>query len=124
LRWLVNRQQTGFNGRPNKLVDACYSFWVGSTLALLGATELVDRRALRAFLLLCESTTTGGFGKDPEAHPDPLHSYMSLAGLSLQGEPGVAPLDPGALAHASFTASRYFACHFASHRPFFFALIF
>ena len=26
---------TGFNGRPNKPVDTCYSFWVGAALAIL-----------------------------------------------------------------------------------------
>ena len=31
-RWCVCRQQTGFQGRPNKPVDTCYSFWVGATL--------------------------------------------------------------------------------------------
>ena len=31
-RWCVFRQQTGFNGRPNKKTDTCYSFWVGSTI--------------------------------------------------------------------------------------------
>jgi geranylgeranyl transferase type-1 subunit beta len=31
-RWCLFRQQTGFQGRPNKPVDTCYSFWVGATL--------------------------------------------------------------------------------------------
>ena len=31
-RWCVRRQLTGFQGRPNKPVDTCYSFWVGATL--------------------------------------------------------------------------------------------
>ena len=31
-RWCISRQQTGFQGRPNKPVDTCYSFWVGATL--------------------------------------------------------------------------------------------
>eukprot|EP01053_Blabericola_migrator_P007333 Blabericola_migrator_1__7332@NODE_372_length_9256_cov_73_169986_g297_i0_p2_GENE_NODE_372_length_9256_cov_73_169986_g297_i0NODE_372_length_9256_cov_73_169986_g297_i0_p2_ORF_typecomplete_len465_score76_95Prenyltrans/PF00432_21/3_3e07Prenyltrans/PF00432_21/4_9e08Prenyltrans/PF00432_21/2_4e12Prenyltrans/PF00432_21/5_9e10Prenyltrans/PF00432_21/1_1e07SQHop_cyclase_N/PF13249_6/1_6e05SQHop_cyclase_N/PF13249_6/3_5SQHop_cyclase_N/PF13249_6/5_6e02SQHop_cyclase_N/PF13249_6/1_8e03TED_complement/PF07678_14/0_ len=38
LRWLSHRQQSsvgGFNGRPNKLVDACYSFWVAACFPLL-----------------------------------------------------------------------------------------
>mmetsp|Transcript_21278 Transcript_21278/g.26754 ORF Transcript_21278/g.26754 Transcript_21278/m.26754 type:complete len:457 (-) Transcript_21278:154-1524(-) len=36
--WLVNRQmklEGGFQGRTNKLVDGCYSFWQGSTIACL-----------------------------------------------------------------------------------------
>lgn len=37
-RWLSARQMTfdaGFNGRTNKLVDSCYSYWIGSSHALL-----------------------------------------------------------------------------------------
>ena len=36
--WLSNRQFAefgGFNGRINKLVDSCYSFWVGSCFELM-----------------------------------------------------------------------------------------
>lgn len=41
-RWLVNMQGTeielgGFKGRTNKLVDACYSWWVGGCFPLLRA---------------------------------------------------------------------------------------
>src|SRR4051794_31734086 len=38
LRWAVRRQMTlegGFSGRTNKLVDGCYSFWVGSLFPML-----------------------------------------------------------------------------------------
>ncbi len=31
-KWCILRQQTGFNGRPNKPVDTCYSFWLGASL--------------------------------------------------------------------------------------------
>ena len=31
-RWCLLRQKTGFEGRPNKVVDTCYSFWVGASL--------------------------------------------------------------------------------------------
>lgn len=31
-RWCICRQKSGFNGRPNKPVDTCYSFWVGASL--------------------------------------------------------------------------------------------
>ena len=36
--WLVKRQlgyEGGFNGRTNKLVDGCYTFWVGGAIAIL-----------------------------------------------------------------------------------------
>lgn len=38
LRWLVNRQmkfEGGFQGRTNKLVDCCYSFWQGGAYPLV-----------------------------------------------------------------------------------------
>lgn len=31
-RWCLIRQKNGFQGRPNKPVDTCYSFWVGASL--------------------------------------------------------------------------------------------
>lgn len=31
-RWCLFRQMSGFQGRPNKPVDTCYSFWVGASL--------------------------------------------------------------------------------------------
>ncbi|KJE91609.1 geranylgeranyltransferase beta subunit [Capsaspora owczarzaki ATCC 30864] len=80
IRWCIMRQQTGFTGRPGKLVDSCYSFWVGGTLKILGAYDLVDRTCLRGFLLSTQSTTTGGLAKSPD----------TLAGV---GEPDVLPLD-------------------------------
>src|SRR3546814_19821659 len=36
--WLVSRQMShegGFQGRANKLVDGCYSFWQGGAFAVL-----------------------------------------------------------------------------------------
>jgi geranylgeranyl transferase type-1 subunit beta len=35
-RWLLSRQQhdSGFNGRPEKPVDTCYSFWCGGALSV------------------------------------------------------------------------------------------
>jgi hypothetical protein len=94
LRWLLLRQDTGFNGRPNKLVDTCYSFWVGASLTLLGHYDLVDQDALVAFLRTTESRTIGGFAKQPEAMPDPLHSYMGLAGLAFTTGSTLQRLDP------------------------------
>jgi len=40
VHWAAQRQgwaEGGFNGRTNKLVDGCYSFWVGGLFALLQA---------------------------------------------------------------------------------------
>jgi protein farnesyltransferase subunit beta len=38
LHWAVQRQgwvEGGFNGRTNKLVDGCYSFWQGGVFPIL-----------------------------------------------------------------------------------------
>lgn len=38
LKWAANRQmivEGGFQGRTNKLVDSCYSFWQGGVFPLL-----------------------------------------------------------------------------------------
>ena len=32
IRWCLIRQTSGFQGRPNKDADTCYSFWIGATL--------------------------------------------------------------------------------------------
>lgn len=40
LRWCVNRQmrvEGGFQGRTNKLVDGCYSFWQGAAFPIISA---------------------------------------------------------------------------------------
>jgi prenyltransferase beta subunit len=41
-RWCISRQQTGFQGRPNKPVDTCYSFWVGATLQVCIRNIFID----------------------------------------------------------------------------------
>ena len=37
-RWCILRQKSGFQGRPNKPVDTCYSFWVGASLQVTAPT--------------------------------------------------------------------------------------
>ncbi|TXT10786.1 hypothetical protein VHUM_02291 [Vanrija humicola] len=81
-RWLVQRQIGGFQGRPGKLEDVCYSFWCGGALATLGLASLVNEQPNTQFLLDSQSPI-GGFGKEPDVHPDPFHSYLAIAALSL-----------------------------------------
>jgi len=92
IQWLLERQVSGFQGRINKDPDTCYSFWIGASLDLLGAYEYVDFTATKGFTLSCEQNV-GGFSKVPDQYPDVLHTYMSLCGLSLGGEPGIAQID-------------------------------
>jgi geranylgeranyl transferase type-1 subunit beta len=85
LSWLVNRQQSqqgGFNGRLNKPEDACYSFWNGATLCILGQHALIDGKSDVDWLLSCQ-TSIGGIAKTPDALPDVMHSYLGLAALAL-----------------------------------------
>ncbi|XP_071485218.1 geranylgeranyl transferase type-1 subunit beta-like [Diadema antillarum] len=93
-RWCLFRQQSGFNGRPNKKTDTCYSFWVGSTLKLLGVFDMIDFRWNRNYVLSTEDTSMGGFAKWPDYHPDALHGYLGLCGLSMMGEEGLLPIHP------------------------------
>lgn len=84
--WCVKRQHFGFQGRIEKPMDSCYSFWVGASLKLLGVEEFLNGESCASFLKDCEFSEKGGFQKFPEVKaPDLLHSYFSVCGLSLCG---------------------------------------
>lgn len=91
-RWCVLRQQNGFQGRPNKPVDTCYSFWVGATLQLLDVFQYTNFEKNRNYILSTQDRLVGGFAKWPDSHPDPLHTYFGICGLSLMGEAGLQPV--------------------------------
>lgn len=82
VRWLVFRQQSGFQGRCNKDPDTCYAFWNGATLDLLGKHSFVDVPSCQAFVYSCQFVY-GGIAKFPDTYPDVMHSYYSLAWLSI-----------------------------------------
>eukprot|EP00897_Mesotaenium_endlicherianum_P003880 jgi/Mesen1/351/ME000001S02660 len=82
----------GFHGRCNKPSDACYGFWIGATLEMLGHVDLIDRNKLRTFLCACQNPHIGGFSKWPNSYPDVLHSFYGLCGLCLLGEAFLQPL--------------------------------
>lgn len=79
-------------------------------MALLGAYDLVEFEQIKGFTLSCQPSSysihatstsyshstaeTGGFSKWPEYYPDVLHTYMSLAGMSLGNDPNVEKVDP------------------------------
>ena len=91
--WCTARQVGGFQGRPNKDEDTCYSFWIGASLHLLGAGGIIHGPSVGHFARCCQFMK-GGIAKVPDSHPDVLHSYYALAGLTLAGHPLLAPLDP------------------------------
>ncbi|KAJ7334767.1 terpenoid cyclases/Protein prenyltransferase [Mycena albidolilacea] len=110
LRWLVQMQGApaelgGFRGRTNKLVDGCYSWWVGGAFALLEAVgvkvppaapsstpaggewddvddSLLNRKALQEYILLAGQHPAGGLRDKPPKHADSYHTLSCLAGLS------------------------------------------
>ncbi|KAL8697474.1 MAG: hypothetical protein Q9224_002291 [Gallowayella concinna] len=101
LAWLSARQyapEGGFAGRTNKLVDGCYSHWVGGCWPLLEAaindvpaedhvgdaskTSLYSRDGLTRYILACCQSEKGGLRDKPGKYPDSYHSCYTLAGLS------------------------------------------
>ena len=55
-RWLSERQVEagGLNGRPEKLEDVCYSWWVASSLTMIGKLHWIDGSKLTKFILKCQ----------------------------------------------------------------------
>ncbi|KAJ3482523.1 hypothetical protein NLI96_g6922 [Meripilus lineatus] len=115
LRWIVNMQGNpielgGFKGRTNKLVDGCYSWWVGGCAVLaeglLGVDlvnhepethendgsnhegwddvddSLFNRKALQEYVLYAAQHHAGGLVDKPPKFPDAYHTLYCLSGLS------------------------------------------
>lgn len=93
-RWLLFRQEEGFQGRPNKPMDTCYSFWIGAALKILDAFELSDSKQNRDYILSTQNTSLGGFSKWPGVSTDPFHTYFGLCGLSFLKQDNILPLMP------------------------------
>jgi geranylgeranyl transferase type-1 subunit beta len=117
VRWLVQNQASngGFSGRTNKDADACYCFWCGASLHMLDAGDLVDKVAMSSFIASCQFKY-GGIAKIPGEHPDPYHTYLSLAAVALlppnpsEGTSwALSPLDP--LLNATYQTSSWARAH-------------
>lgn len=93
LDWAVMRQMSyegGFQGRTNKLVDACYSFWVGGLFPLLAmqckhrnVAKLFNAKALERYVLECCQLGNGGLRDKPGVPRDLMHTCYALSGLSI-----------------------------------------
>lgn len=83
--WLAERQllSGGLNGRPEKMPDLCYSWWVLSSLTIIGRLHWINKRKLLRFILACQDAETGGFADRPGNMVDPFHTLFGIAGLSL-----------------------------------------
>lgn len=110
-RWLLFRQDSGFQGRPNKPIDTwwvarfwlgkltqllsfSYSFWIGAALKIVEAFELSNSKENKEYILSCQDSTFGGFSKWPGTTSDPFHTYFGLCGLSFLKEPGLMEVMP------------------------------
>ncbi|KAJ9151414.1 Protein farnesyltransferase subunit beta [Pleurostoma richardsiae] len=108
ISWLSSRQyapEGGFSGRTNKLVDGCYSHWVGGCWPLVesilsvssGVTgsaskqrlaaygqSLFSREGLIRYILCCcqDQTKRGGLRDKPGRPSDAYHTCYVLSGLS------------------------------------------
>lgn len=90
IRWCSSRQcfeERGLNGRSNKLVDGCYSFWIGSTAAMIEAAGFgccIERDALHEYICqCCQNEQGGGLIDKPGKSPDFYHTNYVLLGLSI-----------------------------------------
>jgi geranylgeranyl transferase type-2 subunit beta len=94
--WLCERQLPcgGFNGRPDKKEDVCYSWWVLSSLAMLSKMDWIDARKLTGFIRECQDPEGGGIADRPDDMADVFHTFFGLAGLSLMGDELLAAIDP------------------------------
>ncbi|XP_019464761.1 PREDICTED: geranylgeranyl transferase type-2 subunit beta 1-like [Lupinus angustifolius] len=94
--WLCERQVNsgGLNGRPEKLPDVCYSWWVLSSLIMIDRVHWISKEKLIRFILDCQDTENGGISDRPDDAVDVFHTYFGVAGLSLLEYPGVKPIDP------------------------------
>lgn len=94
--WLCERQvkSGGLNGRPEKLADVCYSWWVLSSLTIIERAHWIDREKLKTFILDCQDKEHGGISDRPDDAVDVFHTFFGIAGLSLLEYPGLKPIDP------------------------------
>ena len=78
----------GLSGRTNKLVDACYSFWIGAIYPMIelitNTKTIFDRDALKCYILnCCQNIETGGFKDKPGKSVDFYHTNYTICGLSI-----------------------------------------
>ncbi|TIA92379.1 hypothetical protein E3P99_00683 [Wallemia hederae] len=94
--WLSERQvdNGGLNGRPQKLEDVCYSWWVLSALSILHRLHWINKDKLISFILSAQDPDNGGIADRPGDVSDVFHTLFGVAGLSMLGYPGIARVDP------------------------------
>lgn len=61
---------------------------------MLNAYDLIDSEKLKAFVIATQHNIVGGLAKWVSFFPDPLHTYLGLAGLSLMKYQGLNEVEP------------------------------
>lgn len=89
VEWLGRRQMAfegGFQGRANKLVDSCYTFWQGAAFPLIteifSGEKLLVSHPAQLYILLAAQAETGGLRDKPGKPADFYHSCYALSGLA------------------------------------------
>ena len=90
VNWCAMRQMQfsgGFNGRTNKLVDTCYTWWLGAMCKILSDHLKIppfwNEKAICNYVLtLCQDQNKGGLKDKPGVKADMFHTMYGLAGLS------------------------------------------
>lgn len=110
IRWLSSRQyapEGGFAGRTNKLVDGCYSHWIGGCWPLVQAaingpmtseaTELAgavgnlySKEGLARYILCCCQGESGGLRDKPSKYGNDLLEWAYITNRRIQ-TPGFLP---------------------------------
>jgi geranylgeranyl transferase type-2 subunit beta len=85
--WLCERQLPGggLNGRPEKLPDVCYSWWILSSLAMIRRLDWIDGEQLRLFILKAQDEIKGGIADRPGDEADVFHTFFGVCGVGLLG---------------------------------------
>lgn len=97
--WLSERQcdSGGLNGRPEKQADVCYSWWILSSLSILGRvscqlhycgnltlqTSWIDCDGLAKYIINCQDSDLGGISDRPGNMGDIFHTFFGISGLLL-----------------------------------------
>ncbi|EAY18555.1 Prenyltransferase and squalene oxidase repeat family protein [Trichomonas vaginalis G3] len=89
INWCAMRQTSyagGFNGRTNKLVDTCYTWWVGAMCRILSDEFKIEpfwnQEGITNWVLsVCQHESGGAFDK-PGVNPDLFHTMYGYIGLS------------------------------------------
>ncbi|GFE53076.1 farnesyltransferase subunit beta [Babesia ovis] len=100
LRWCRQRQtpELGYQGRPHKLVDVCYAFWISGTLGILNTScnwsSDLSNLLLKAYILCISQNASGGFRDKPNKPVDLYHTCYALSALEIISHPpGASKID-------------------------------